>query len=203
VSSRNADSNSAHRRAIEALSDARQHVRRYRFEMERAALPADQIFIADEHPDHPQKNYHAAVMDYHEEVNQPEYLTMLNDLWQESLTNPKGETLTVEVPANSHVEKTVTETDIGDMTPSLAGIDTKQEPVSLETLGYRWSGREIVVTARVDSPYRKAETQTQSVRVWLPPKLLKAVYSQLNACLSKIGLLAKTRAPVEHDPDPI
>jgi len=203
MSKRNADSNSAHRRAIEALSDARQHVRRYRFEMERASVPEDQIFIAEDHPDHPQKNYHAAVMDYYEEVNQPEYLTMVNDLWQAKLTDPTGDELTVEVPADSRVTKTVTETDIDDMTPSLAAIDTKEEPVSLELLGYRWSGREVLVTAAVDSPYRKAETRTEAVRVWLPPKLLKAVYSQLNACLSKIGLLAKTRAPVEHDPEPI
>lgn len=197
------ESSSAHNRAVQALTDARQHVRQYVFELERASVPDSQIFVQTDHPNHPQKNAHAALMDYYQEINQVEYIVMFDDLWQENLTDAAGNDLAVEVPKNDRVTKTVTEETIGNMIPDMDEIDTKSEPVSLEMLGYRWAGRELTVEAKVDSPYRDADTTVETVRLWLPPKFIKAAYDHLNNCLSKVGLLANTRAPIEKDPDPI
>lgn len=198
------DSNSAHHRAVKSLADARQHVRKYRFDLERANVPDDQIFVSSTRPNHPQKNAHAAVLDYWEEVAQPEYTVMMDKLWTETLTDAAGHEIEVTVPKDDLVTKTLTErTGIENMAPELADIDTKQETVALESLGHKWAGRTITVRATIDSPYHEADEKTQQVRLWMPPKLVKAAYSQLNSCLGKIGLLAKTRAPIENDPDPI
>jgi hypothetical protein len=75
--------------------------------------------------------------------------------------------------------------------------------VSLERLAWDWSGRRVDVTVERESPYYNDTGETHSVRLWLPPNAIKAAYDQLNSALSKIGLLAQTTAPVEHDPDPI
>lgn len=195
------ESNSAHNRAIQALSDARQHVRAYRFELEKANVPDDQVFVQAEQ--HPQKNMHAALLDYYEEVNEPEYILMMEDIWRENLSDERGRDVKVRVPKNNVVEKTVTEGTINNMIPDLEKIETKEETVSLETLGFRWAGRSVTVRANIDSPYRDDAEKVQEVRLWMPPKILRAAYSQLNSALSKIGLLAQTRAPVDHDPEPI
>jgi len=197
------ESNSAHNRAVQALSDARQHVRKYHFDLERTNVPEDQIFINSENPNHPQKNAHAALMDYYSEINQVEYISMFNKLWAEELTDAAGNELTVEVPRNTTVTKTVDEGDIQNMIPDMDSIETRTETVSLERLGYKWSGRTITVEATVESPYSDVTRQVEQVRLWLPPKFIKAAYSKINDCLSKVGLLAKTSAPIEKDPDPI
>lgn len=202
MSQRN-DSSSAHSKAVQALSDARQHVRKYHFDLERLDVPDDRIFVPGSNPNHAQKSAHAALMDFYAEINQVEYILMFDDLWKEDLTDAAGDDLTVEVPANETVTKTVDEDTIGNMVPDLGDIETKEETVSLESLGYKWAGRSITVQAKVDSPYRQADTNTETVRLWLPPKFIRAAYSQLNDCLSKVGLLAKTSAPIEKDPDPI
>lgn len=196
-------STTAHSKAINALSSARKHVRKYRFDLERANVPETQIFVTSEDPNHPQKNAHAALMDYYEEVNQVEYIVMFDDIWSEDITDAAGNELTVTVPKETTVTKTVTEKDVDDMVPNLNDIETKEETLSLERLGYLWGGREITVKAKVDSAYRKAGEQVETVRLWLPPLFIKAAYSQLNNCLSKVGLLAQTSAPIEKDPDPI
>lgn len=204
MSRKGTDSNSAHTKAVQALSDARQHVRKYRFELERANVPDDQIFVASDHPNHPQKNAHSALLDYYEEINQAEYILMVDEMWSDDLTDAAGNEIEVTVPRNDVVTKTVDEkTGVNNMIPNLSETPTKEESVSLETLGYKWAGRTITVKAEVDSPYHNRDTKTEPVRLWMPPKLIKAAYSSLNDALSKIGLLAKTRAPVEHDPDPI
>lgn len=197
------ESNSAHNRAVQAISDARTHVRKYHFDLERANVPDDQIFVRSDSPNHPQKTAHAALMDYYREINQTEYILMFDDLWKEELEDAAGNELTVQVPKATTVEKTVTEGDIDNMIPDLDSIETTAEPVSLERLGYKWAGRTITVEATVDSPYRKTDRQVEQIRLWLPPKFIKAAYDQINDCLSKVGLLAKTSAPIEHDPDPI
>jgi len=198
------ESSSAHNRAIEALSNARQHARQYVFELERANVPANKIFDQSRSPNTAQKSAHAALMDFWQEVNQVEYIVMFDDLWAEELTDAAGNELEVTVPKNDTVEKVVDEsTGIDNMIPDLDRVETKQETVSLERLGYKWAGRTITVTADVESPYRDAEQKTEPVRMWLPPMFIKAAYSQLNDCLSQVGLLANTSAPIEKDPDPI
>lgn len=197
------ESNSAHNRAVQAISDARQHVRKYHFDLERAEIPMNQIFVASDNPNHPQKTAHAALMDYYSEVNQAEYILMFEELWQENLSDAAGYELQVEVPRENTVTKTVTEGNVSNMIPDLDEVDTRMETVSLETLAHKWAGRTITVEAKVDSPYRDVSKQEEQIRMWLPPKFIKAAYSKINDCLSKVGLLAKTSAPVEHDPDPI
>jgi hypothetical protein len=197
-------SNSAHGKAVQALSDARQHVRKYHFELERANVPEDQIFVQEENPNHPQKSAHAALMDFYQEINQAEYILMFDDIWKGKISDAAGNPITVAVPASDRVTKTVNErTGVDNMVPSFADIDTREETVSLESLAHKWAGRTITVRAEIDSPYHASDTMTKTVRMWLPPKLIKAAYSSLNDCLSKVGLLAKTSAPIEKDPDPI
>jgi hypothetical protein len=198
------ESGSAHNKAVNALSDARQHVRQYVFELERANVRDNQVFVASSSPKHPQKSAHAALMDYYQEINQVEYILMFDDLWNENLTDAAGNELSVAVPKSAKVTKSVDErTGVDNMTPNMAEIDTKQEPVSLETLGYKWAGRTVTVEATVDSPYRDTDKRVEAVRMWLPPVFIKEAYSQLNDCLSQVGLLANTSAPIEKDPDPI
>jgi len=198
------ESSSAHNHAVQAISDARQHVRKYHFNLERANVPDDQVFVASDHPDHPQKNAHAALMDYYAEINQVEYIVMFDDIWQEEFTDAAGNTIKVEVPKKDTVTKTVDErTGVDNMIPDMDDIATTTEAVSLERLGYKWAGRNIRVEAKVDSPYRDSDSRVETVRLWLPPKFIKAAYHKLNDCLSKVGLLAKTSAPIEKDPDPI
>lgn len=198
------DSASAHSAAVRALTDARQSVRAYRFELERAGVPPNQIFVHDPRPDHPQKTAHAAILDYYEEVAQTQYTSRFPDMWQASLQAPGGDKITVDVPSNDVVTKTVDEeTGVDNMIPDRGRIETVEEEISLATLGARWSGRSITVKATVDSPYRDADTRVESVRLWLPPKVIKWVYSWLNDCLAKIGLLADTKAPVDYSQDPV
>lgn len=198
------ESNSAHSQAVQAISGARQHVRKYHFDLERSNVPDDQIFVQSTNPDHPQKNAHAALMDYYSEINQVEYIVMFDDLWQEEFTDAAGNELTVTVPKEETVTKTVNErTGINNMIPDMGEIETREENLSLERLSHKWAGRTITVEATVDSPYRDTEQQVEQVRLWLPPKFIKAAYSQLNDCLSQVGLLAKTKAPIDKDPDPI
>lgn len=203
MSQRKNNSNTAHSRAIDAIASARQHVRKYRFDLERANVPEEQIFVASDNPNHPQKNAHAALMDYFEEVNQVEYVRMFDELWAEPLKDAGGNPITITVPAEGHVTKTVTEESIGNMIPDMAEIKTREETLPMETLAHKWAGRTITVTAEIDSPYRVGDAVTEEVRLWMPPKIIKAGYSRINDALSKVNLLAKTSAPVEHDPDPI
>lgn len=205
VSEQQSAGRSAHGAAIKALTDARQNTRNYRFLMEKSdRVVEDAIFIDPDDDNHPQKLAHAALIDFHEEVNQPEYTVKMNDVWQETLSGQDGEEITVEVPREDRVRKVATDDDINSVLPDREGIDTKTEHVSLESLSHRWSGRCITVVVEQDSPYYASSgTREKKVRVWLPPKAIKAAYRQLNSALSKIGLLAQTSAPVEHDPDPI
>jgi len=203
MAQRKNNSNTAHSRAVEAISNARQHVRKYRFDMERANIPDNQIFVNSENPNHPQKNAHAALMDYFEEINQIEYVRMFDDLWAEPLKDAAGNEITVTVPSNNRVRKTVDESTVGNMIPDLSKIETTEETLPMEALAHKWAGRTITVEAKVESPYRDGELQTSTVRLWMPPKVIKASYSRINDALSKVGLLAKTSAPVEHDPAPI
>lgn len=197
------ESNSAHNRAVQAISDARQHVRKYLFDLERANIPEDQIFVQSDNPDHPQKLVHAALMDYWGQVNKVEYIMMFDDLWHETLTDAAGHDLEVEVPRYDHVTKTVTEGNIDNMVPDMDTIETKTTTTSLEMLAHKWAGRSITVEARVESPYRDVSAQTEQLRLWMPPKIIKAANAKIDDCLSKVGLLAKTSAPIEKDPDPI
>jgi len=198
------ESSSAHNHAVQAISDARQHVRKYHFNLERANVPDNQIFVESKDPNHPQKNAHAALMDYYAEINQVEYIVMFDDLWQEEFTDASGDPIKVTVPKADTVTKHVDErTGVENMVPDMGEIETTTEALSLERLGYKWAGRDITVEARVDSPYRDAQSRVETVRLWLPPKFIKAAYHKLNDCLSKVGLLAKTSAPIEKDPDPI
>jgi hypothetical protein len=199
----NSEGSTAHARAVQAISEARQHVRRYRFELERATVPEDQIFIGSDDPNHPQKNAHAALMDYYEEVAQSEYIRKYGDTWLEELTDAAGNEIEIEVPKKRVVEMTVDEENIDSLVPSLDNLETKVETPNLERLRYRWAGRQVTIKATVDSPYRQEDTITRTRRLWMPPKLMKAAYSQLNDALSQVNLLAQTSAPVDYDPDPI
>lgn len=197
----------AHSAAIKALSDARQNTRKYRYLMERSDRVVENAIFADPgDSEHPQKLAHSAVIDYHEEVNQPEYTVKMNDLWQENLTGQNGKDITIEVPEADRVTKTVGHADgLENIVPDRGELDTTEETVSLENLVHRWSGRHLTVEVTVDSPYHESsgDTREEIMRLWLPPKAIKAAYRQLNSALSKIGLLAQTTAPVEHDPEPI
>jgi len=171
------ESSSAHNHAVQAISDARQHVRKYHFNLERANVPDDQVFVASDHPDHPQKNAHAALMDYYAEINQVEYIVMFDDIWKEEFTDAAGNTLEVTVPKNETVEKHVNErTGVENMTPDLDLIETTTEALSLERLSHKWAGRNITVEATVDSPYRDEQSRVEAVRMWLPP-LLRTIKS--------------------------
>lgn len=198
-------STTAHSRAIQALTDARQNTRQYRFYLERADnIQDDAIFIQNDSDQDPHKLAHAALIDFYEEVNQPEYTIKVENLWQENLKDRAGHDIKIDVPKERVIEKTVTDqTGINNFVPDRSDIETKAETVSLETLGHRWSNRTIKVRVTVDSPYYAAENRTETVKLWLPPKAIREAYSQLNSALSKIGLLAQTSAPIEHDPEPI
>jgi len=195
----------AHGRAIQAITEARQNTRRYIYEMERSDdVRENAIFVDRYRENHPQKIAHAALLDYHAEVDQPEYHIHADEEWVADLSDERGHPITITVPKDDVVTKTVTESSgIKNITPSLSDIPTQEETLSLENLGYRWSGRQITVNVLIDSPYRIETESTELLRLWLPPRAVKAAYSQLNTVLSRIGLLAQTKAPIEHDPDPI
>ena len=201
----NSGSSTAHSIAVNAITNARQNTRQYRFMMEQDdSIDEDAIFVNPNNSDHPQRKAHAALMDYHEEVNQPEYVQKVNEIWQEKLKDEAGHDLTIEVPKHDRIKRTVEDpTDVGKIVPDRDEIETKTESISLEVLGHRWSGRSVMIEVHSDLPYYDTTDQVQQVRLWLPPKVIKAAYSQLNSVLSRISLLAKTDAPVEHDPDPI
>lgn len=205
VSRDDASSSSAHGAAIRALTDARQNTRKYRFLMERSdRVVEDAIFIDPDDQQHPQKLAHASVLDFHEELAQPEYTVMMDDIWSADLEASNGHAIEIEVPRKETVEKTVTgKAEPDSLLPDRDEIATKTETVSLETLAHKWSGRTITVVATWDSPYHNRDETSEEIRVWLPPKAIKAAYSQLNSALSKIGLLANTTVPLERDPDPI
>lgn len=193
-------SSTAHTRAVQAIADARQHVRRYRFELERATVSEDNIFVAVEN--HPQKAAHAALMDYYEEVAQSEYIRLFGDVWQNELTDAAGNEITITVPKKQRVTVELSR-ERRSIIPNLNNIETKEETPNLERLRYRWAGRTIEVHAKDNSPYMTESDFTETLRLWMPPKLIKAAYSQLNDALSTVGLLAQTRAPIEHDPEPV
>lgn len=201
----NKGSSTAHSIAINAIANARQNTRQYRFQMENnETVEEGAIFIDPSARDHPQKKAHAALLDYHEEVNQPEYTKKVNDLWQENLKNEAGHDIRIDVPNNDEVTRVVkdpTRTDA--VLPTRDELETKTEKISLEMLGRRWSGRSLTVNIVADSPYYDVEKKSVQLRMWLPPKAIKAAYSQLNSVLSRISLLAKTDAPIEYDPDPV
>lgn len=199
----NDTTSTAHGRAVQAIADARQHVRRYRFELERSNVPEDQVFVAVDDPNHPQKNAHAALMDYYEEVAQSDYIRKYGDTWLENLEDASGNEVKIVVPKNDVVEMSIDEGNINSFVPDLDDLETKVETPNLERLRYRWAGRQVTVKGRVNSPYRHTDTITKIRRLWMPPKLMKAAYSQLNDALSEVNLLAQTSAPVDYDPDPI
>lgn len=205
MSEQQSSSRSAHGAAIQALTNARQNTRNYRFLMEKSdRVVEDAIFIDPDDDNHPQKLAHAALIDYHEEVNQPEYTVKMNKLWQKDLAGQGGNPITIEVPREDRVRKVVTDEDINSVLPDRSELETREETISLETLSHKWSGRSLEVEIERDSAYYEVpEPRVETVRLWLPPKAIKAAYRQLNSALSKIGLLAQTSAPVEHDPDPI
>lgn len=198
-------STTAHSAAIQALTDARQNTRKYVFLMERSDnVSEDAVFVDPNVSDHPQKLAHSAVLDFQREVSQPEYTLKMDNIWQENLTDDAGNDIEIEVPEdNATVRKSVTDGD-SSVLPDRSEIDTRTETVSLESLSHRWSGRSITVIVEKDSPYYpSSDPEASELRVWLPPKAIKPAYDQLNSALSKIGLLAQTSAPVEHDPDPV
>lgn len=196
---------SAHSAALKAITDARQNTRNYRFLMEKSdRVQDDAIFVAPGEEKHPQKLAHAALIDFQQELAQPEYTVMMDDVWRETLTDETGDEIQIDVPKQDTIKKAIgSRDDPENVLPERDSIETKTETLSLETLPYKWSGRTITVRIEWDSPYYSDTDRTRTVRLWLPPKAIKAAYSQLNSALSKIGLLANTSAPIERDPDPI
>jgi len=198
-------SRTAHSAAISALTNARQNTRQQVFQMERSDRVSEHaIFVSPDIKDHPQKHAHAAVMDFQMEIGQPEYTVKMNDLWSQNLKRADGSDIEIDVPeSGTTVEKTVA-SNRESVLPDRSEINTQTEHVSLETLAHKWSGRNVTVEVMYDSPYHsRSQKDEQELRVWLPPVVIKAAYRQLNSALSKIGLLAQTSAPVEHDPDPV
>lgn len=196
---------SAHTAALKAITDARQNTRNYRFLMERSDhVQDDAVFVNPNDDQHPQKLAHAALIDFQQELAQPEYTVMMDDLWRETLTDDAGNKIKISVPKHDTVTKTIDAASNGaNVLPERDSIETQEETLSLETLPHKWSGRTVTVKIEFDSPYHADKDKRQTVRLWLPPKAIKAAYSQLNSALSKIGLLANTSAPIERDPDPI
>lgn len=196
---------SAHSAALKAITDARRNTRNYRFLMEKSdRVQDDAIFVDPNEDKHPQKLAHAALIDFQQELAQPEYTVMMNDVWSETLSDDAGKDIEIEVPKNETVTKVIgSRGDPENVLPERRNIETKTESLSLETLSHKWSGRTITVQIEWDSPYYANSDKTRTVRLWLPPKAIKVAYSQLNSALSKIGLLANTSAPIERDPDPI
>jgi len=196
---------SAHSAALQAITKARQNTRNYRFLMEKSdRVQDDAIFVDPDEDQHPQKLAHAALIDFQQELAQPEYTVMMDDIWSATLEDDAGNPIRIEVPEEDTVTKVIgSRENPENVLPSRDSIETTKETVSLETLPHKWSGRTITVQIDWDSPYYADSERTQTVRVWLPPKAIKAAYSQLNSALSKIGLLANTSAPIERDPDPI
>jgi hypothetical protein len=195
----------AHQQAVQAIADARQNTRQHVFLMERSdRVRDDAVFVNPDDPEHPQKAAHASVLDYQREIGQPEYTVRMDDTWTEPLTDKRGDEIEITVPQDDHLTKTIPpDADQTNVLPDLSEVDTTTETVSLERLAWDWSGRRVDVTVERESPYYNDTGETHSVRLWLPPNAIKAAYDQLNSALSKIGLLAQTTAPVEHDPDPI
>lgn len=196
---------SAHSAALKAITDARRNTRNYRFLMEKSdRVQDDAVFVDPSEDNHPQKLAHSAVIDFQQELAQPEYTVMMNDIWSEKLSDDTGDEIEIEVPREESVKKVIgSREDPENVLPERENIETKTETLSLETLSHRWSGRTITVHIEWDSPYYADNDETRTVRLWLPPKAIKVAYSQLNSALSKMGLLADTSAPIERDPDPI
>lgn len=201
----NQQGTNAHTAAVKAITNARQNTRNYRFLMEKSdRVQEDAIFVDPRDDNHPQKLAHASLIDFQEELSQPEYTVMMDDIWTATLSGSDGHDIEIEVPKNDTITKVIqAENDQENILPDRNSIETKTETVKLETLAHKWSGRTITVDVERDSPYYPDEGETHTVRLWLPPKAIKAAYSQLNSALSKIGLLANTTAPIEHDPNPI
>jgi len=194
-------SGSAHQQAVKSLVEARQNARKHVFELERQDTPPGQIFVNTNHPEHPHKSAHAAIVDYYNEVDHPENTVKVDKKWRETLSDAAGNDIEVTVPRNANVTQTVNEETVGNFIPSMDRIETKTETVKLDTFGHKWSGRSIIVQAKVDSPYRTDDMSEKDVRLWTPPVLIKAVYKQLNACLGKLGLLTNPDTPMANKPE--
>lgn len=196
---------SAHGAAMRALTDARLNTRKYKIMLERSdKVSEDAIFVDPDEQKHPQKLAHASVLDFYEELAQPGYTVMMDKIWSSELEASNGHPIQIEVPRHDTVQKVIEgESESDSLLPDRGELETKTETVSLEQLSHKWSGRTVTVVATWDSPYETRKEHRQTVRLWLPPKAIKAAYSQLNSALEKIGLLANTTAPLERDPDPI
>src|SRR6056297_1184973 len=98
MSNKRNSSSTAHSIAVRSIAEARQNTRKYRLSMEKDdSISEDAIFVNPDDRQHPQKLAHAALIDFHEEVNQPEYTQKTMEIWTENLTDEAGRDIEIQV----------------------------------------------------------------------------------------------------------
>ena len=130
----------------------------------------------------------AHLLSYHSLVANKQYTVNAADLWEETITDARGDPYEVTVPANAEVW---VERD----NLRLADIETASETLALETLGDRWAFRHVTVHRERPSSFGATQVETAKRRVWLPPKAIALVFNQLEDVRAKLQLGVDIKAP--------
>lgn len=149
----------------------------------------DGVFV-DPNPQrmHPQKQAHSHLLGYHQLIANKEYTVRAQDMWEQELEDDAGHVYQIEVPKAHTVH-----IDGDDVT--LDDIETREEPLSLETLHWQWGLRYIEVVSELRGSYGDRETTVNRKRIWLPPKGIQLAFEQLEDVRAKIGLGAELGTP--------
>lgn len=141
---------------------------------------------------HPQKQVHARLLGYHQLIANKTYTIRAQDMWTEQIVDESGHPYMVEVPAEETVH--VNGDDL-----SLTAIDTEVEPLTLETLHYRWGMRYITVQHSRTGSYGRETGEVEQRRIWMPPRAMQLAFEQLEDVRAKIGFGADLPTPDYHE----
>jgi len=142
---------------------------------------------------HPQRPAHGYTLLYAQNVANKSYWAQEKDLFTKPIKTPTGDTYHAEVPVQQEYNIFTSEYDTNALTPTLSDLETEQEPITLETLNYKWQNRQVDVMVHFQSPYSDVEQQSMQIDLWLPPKAISLAFQQLDQLAASLDFLAEAK----------
>lgn len=139
---------------------------------------------------HAQKIAHIHVIGYQQRLANKTYTVRASNLWQDPITDERGNPIEVRVPKS----ETVSIDGSGGLSIDDVG-ETRVEKVTPETLHHRWSQRFVTVERMETGSWGEQRGGTETQRVWLPPRAISGVFDRLEDVRTKIGFGAEVATP--------
>lgn len=197
MSSNNRQPNAAHQSAISDILQSRRQALQWLMKLSVAKNIDWESPIIHTNPtqfgQHPQRPAHGYTLLYAQNVANKSYWAQEKDLFIGDIKTPKGDTYHATVPVQQDYHIETTEYHTSNLSPTLSDLETEEEPVSLETLNYKWQNRQVDVTVHFNSPYSDVKRDTLQIDLWLPPKAISLAFQQLDELAASLDFLAEAK----------